>query len=365
MCYILSKALITESYLTDIGKAIRSKNGSTTTYKPKEMAPAILALTSESVLNTLIDGTITSIDIPTGVTSVRSNVFNGCSQLTKVTVPSTVTTINSDAFSGTNISEIDVDGNYNSISGNPWGSSNTTTIVWLKGTKYPITITQSPNETITVTVDGKSYTSSFEYYKGATLTATATPASGYKAGALSASSVTISGPVTFTIGEATKLQMQTGTKFTFNKNNNMGPIGLIVNGKTYILNRYDTFLTLFIFDFDSSVFGIVAKYDSSVTPAITSGLFNGGGALWNFFNKCETKLTIESSGVGLLWSSPSVVSDGGDCGGAYWLQGGASAASTTGDWTKTSTNSTDKTSVWNKIMTAYNNGDNLIVEFIA
>lgn len=365
MCYILSKVLVTESYLTDIGKAIRSKNGSTTTYKPKEMAPAILALTSESVLNTLIDGTVTSIDIPTGVTSVRSNVFNGCSQLTKVTVPSTVTTINSDAFSGTNISEIDVDGDYNSISGNPWGSSDTTTIVWLKGTKYPITITQSPNETITVTVDGKSYTSSFEYYKGATLTATATPASGYKAGALSASSVTISGPVTFTIGEATKIQMQTGTKFTFNKNNNMGPIGLIVNGKTYILNGYDTSNTLFIFDFNSDIFGIVAKYDSSVTPAITSGLFNNGGALYNFFDNCETKLTIESSGVGLLWSSPVGVGDSGDSGGAVWDQGRASAASTTGDWTKTSTNSIDKTSVWNKIMTAYNNGDNLIVEFIA
>ena len=359
----MSKVLVTESYLTAIGGAIRSKNGSTTTYKPKEMAPAILALTSESVLNTLIDGTVTSIYIPTGVTSVRSNVFNGCSQLTKVTVPSTVTTINSGAFSGTNISEIDVDGDYNSISGNPWGSSDTTTIVWLKGTKYPITSTQSPNETITVTVDGKSYTSSFEYYKGATLTATATPASGYKAGALSASSVTISGPVTFTIGEATKLQMQTGTKFTFNKNNNMGPIGLIVNGKTYILNGCETSNALF--DFGSNIFGISMKYDSSVTPAITSGLFNIGGALWNFFNNCATKLTIESSGVGLLWSSPDIVDDFGDFGGAGWGQGNASAASTTGDWTKTSTNSMDKTSVWNKIMTAYNNGDNIIVEFIA
>ena len=359
----MSKVLVTESYLTAIGGAIRSKNGSTTTYKPKEMAPAILALTSESVLNTLIDGTVTSIDIPTGVTSVRSNVFNGCSQLTKVTVPSTVTTINSDAFSGTNISEIDVDGDYNSISGNPWGSSDTTTIVWLKGTKYPITITQSPNETITVTVDGKSYTSSFEYYKGATLTATATPAYGYKAGALSASSVTISGPVTFTIGEATKLQMQTGTKFTFNKNNNMGPIGLIVNGKTYILNGCDTSNALF--NFGSDIFGISMKYDSSVTPAITSGLFNSGGALWNFFTNCATKLTIESSGVGLLWSSPYIVDDFGYSGGAGWDLSNTSAASTTGDWTKPSTNSIDKTSVWNKIMTAYNNGDNLIIEFIA
>lgn len=359
----MSKVLVTESYLTDIGKAIRSKNGSTTTYKPKEMAPAILALTSQSMLNKLIDGTITSIDIPTGVTSIRSNAFNGCNQLTKVTVPSTVTTINGDAFSSTNISEIDVDGDYNSISGNPWGSSDTTTIVWLKGTKYPVTITQSPNETITVSVDGKSYTSSFEYYKGATLTATVTPASGYKAGALSASSVTISGPVSFTIGEATKLQMQTGTKFTFNKNNNMGPIGLIVNDKTYILNGYDASNTL-LFNFDSSSFGIIAKYDSSVTPTITADLFNSGGALNNFFMSCGTKLTIESSGVGLLWSSPGIVRGSGGFGGAIWDQGRASAASTTGDWTKLSSSSIDISAVWNKIITAYGNDENLVIEFI-
>lgn len=156
--------------------------------------------------------------------------------------------------------------------------------------------------------------------------------------------------------------MQTGTKFTFNKNNNMGPIGLIVNGKTYILNGYDTSYALF--NFGSNSFSINAKYDSSVTPAITSGLFNRGGALWNFFNNCATKLTIESSGVGLLWSSPVGVMDVDDYGSAGWVQRGASAASTTGDWTKTSTNTIDKTSVWNKIMTAYNNGDNLIVEFI-
>ena len=41
MCYILSKVLVTESYLTDIGNAIRTKNNSTMKYKPSEMAKAI------------------------------------------------------------------------------------------------------------------------------------------------------------------------------------------------------------------------------------------------------------------------------------------------------------------------------------
>lgn len=42
----MAKVLITESYLTDIANAIRSKNGSTTQYKPSEMASAILAITT-------------------------------------------------------------------------------------------------------------------------------------------------------------------------------------------------------------------------------------------------------------------------------------------------------------------------------
>ena len=37
----MSKVLVTESYLTDIGNAIRAKNKSTDKYKPSEMAKAI------------------------------------------------------------------------------------------------------------------------------------------------------------------------------------------------------------------------------------------------------------------------------------------------------------------------------------
>lgn len=44
----MGQVLITETYLTDIANAIRKKNGSTTTYKPSEMAAAILAITTSS-----------------------------------------------------------------------------------------------------------------------------------------------------------------------------------------------------------------------------------------------------------------------------------------------------------------------------
>lgn len=54
------KGLITKSTLTDIGNAIRSKNGLTTTYKPAEMAEAIKAITtstSEKMTCMVIDPT--------------------------------------------------------------------------------------------------------------------------------------------------------------------------------------------------------------------------------------------------------------------------------------------------------------------
>lgn len=161
-------------------------------------------------------------------------------------------------------------------------------------------------------------------------------------------------------------QLQTGTKFTFNKNNNMGPIGLVVDRTTYILNGGDASINpLFLINANNG-FDIYSKYDSSVTPAITANLFDIDGALYNFFANHEIKLTIENSGVGLLWSSPNYIRDNGSYSDAYYNQQSTSvsAASITGDWTKTSTDSTDISTVWNNLVTTYNNGENLVVEFI-
>ena len=305
----MSKIIVSENYLTDIANSIRNKNGaSTTKYKPSEMSPAIdaLQMKDDSQLIGLLNGSLTTFTVPDSVTSIRSNAFINMS----------------------NLKTININKDYNGISGINWGATNAT-VNWLKGTKYPITIIQSPN----------------------------------KAGALSASSVTVSGPVTFTVGEATKEER--GTKFTFNKNNNMGPIGLIVDSTTYILNGYNaSSYPLFAVISSTGIFNIIAKYDSSVTPAITTDLFSSDGALYNFFNNHEIKLTIESSGVGLLWSSPNDAGGGAVYGRAYWRRLSASAASMIGDWTTTSSNSADIIATWNKLVTAYSNGDNLVVEFL-
>lgn len=45
----MRKGLITESTLTDIADAIRQKNGEDTTYKPRDMALAIIQLPSNII----------------------------------------------------------------------------------------------------------------------------------------------------------------------------------------------------------------------------------------------------------------------------------------------------------------------------
>lgn len=70
-------------------------------------------------------------------------------------------------------------------------------------TPYTVTISQSSNQTITVTCGGKSYTSNFTATYGQTWTASISPAANYIAGTLSATSGTITGPVTISATAAT------------------------------------------------------------------------------------------------------------------------------------------------------------------
>ena len=324
----MSKVIISENYLTDIANSIRNKNGaSTIKYTPKEMSPAIdaLSMKDDSQFIGLLDGSLTTLTIPDSVTSIRSNAFTNMSSLTTIN-------INQD---------------YNGISGENWGATNAT-VNWLKGTKYPITITQSPNETITVTVDGKSYTESFEYYKGATLTATAKGAPGYKAGAVSPTSTTISGPVTFTVADATV--SVSSRKFTFNKNDNMGPWNLKLDDSTEReLNGYDLSNPLF----DMNGFYMNIKY----TDDITENDFTSGGTIRTFMYSHNMQLTRESDGYGLLWSSPFYGFGGSGYG--YFRWGYCSSCSPASGISDTNTGT-----IWNNLKTSYNNGENLVIEFI-
>lgn len=101
----MSKVLVTESYLTDIGNAIRSKNGSTSQYKPSEMAGAINDITTQgktqdnTVLNSILDRSISGNYVNNDLTEIGSDAFSDCKQLTSATFTK-VTKVGSSAFNG-------------------------------------------------------------------------------------------------------------------------------------------------------------------------------------------------------------------------------------------------------------------------
>ena len=55
----MAKVLVSESNLTNIANAIRSKNGSSNTYTPAQMGPAILAIPTGGGSSTLWNINIT------------------------------------------------------------------------------------------------------------------------------------------------------------------------------------------------------------------------------------------------------------------------------------------------------------------
>ena len=93
----MSIVTIDDSYLTAIGNAIRAKNGTTTTYKPSEMAAAINAIESgEDFLPQKITNTLTSYS-NNDITAIGNYGLYGCSSLTSVSLPN-VTTIGNRGF---------------------------------------------------------------------------------------------------------------------------------------------------------------------------------------------------------------------------------------------------------------------------
>lgn len=95
----MSKVLVTESYLTDIGNAIRSKNSSTDKYKLSEMAAAIKNIKTQdnTAVNSIIDRTISGNYTNNEARSVGKNAFAFCSNLKTVTMGN-ATDISTNAF---------------------------------------------------------------------------------------------------------------------------------------------------------------------------------------------------------------------------------------------------------------------------
>lgn len=100
----MSKVLVTESYLADIGNAIRSKNGSTSQYKPSEMAGAINDITTQgktqdnTVINSILDRSISGNYVNNDLTEIGRYAFDFCDNLTSATFQK-ATKVDSSAFS--------------------------------------------------------------------------------------------------------------------------------------------------------------------------------------------------------------------------------------------------------------------------
>ena len=70
---------------------------------------------------------LSSINIPSGVTTIGTNVFAYCTSLTSITLPASVTTIGTNAFTGcTNLTDIYCGFAEGAVSDAPWGAPNAT-----------------------------------------------------------------------------------------------------------------------------------------------------------------------------------------------------------------------------------------------
>lgn len=80
----MAKVLISDQYLTEIGNAIRAKNGTTNTYTPAQMASAITAISGSPILQ---NKTITpsanqqTITADNGYDGLESVIINGDANL--------------------------------------------------------------------------------------------------------------------------------------------------------------------------------------------------------------------------------------------------------------------------------------------
>lgn len=106
----MSKVLVTESYLTDIGNAIRSKNNSTDKYKPSEMAGAINDITTQgktqdnTVINSILDRSISGNYVNDDLPEIGNYAFSECVKLTSATFKK-ATKVGDSAFFGCDLLE--------------------------------------------------------------------------------------------------------------------------------------------------------------------------------------------------------------------------------------------------------------------
>lgn len=114
----MSKALITQSYLTNIANSIRTKLGVQTTYTPSQMSSAIDSIpsggSSEEFIK-VVEGGVANVSLPDGATRIKKFLFYQDNTLRTVNIPNSVTVIENDSFSNSGIASLNLPNSITSI----------------------------------------------------------------------------------------------------------------------------------------------------------------------------------------------------------------------------------------------------------
>ena len=150
-------------FLTDVANAIRQKKGTNEPINPQDFSSEIASIQTgggENKLPQLIDRSITEItaDDLSGITSIGSNGFYNCTNLSLTSLPSEITSIGGYAFgSCTRLTSITFEGTPQTINSSAFkGCTNLTTInvPWAEG-KVGIAPWGAENATINYNYTGR------------------------------------------------------------------------------------------------------------------------------------------------------------------------------------------------------------------
>lgn len=100
------------STMTDLANAVRTATGKTDKMNCREMVDAIQDKLSGSLRDRekeFIEGTLESVSLPQGATTIVASTFSGCTSLKSVEIPDSVKAIGAEAFSGcTSLTSIEI-----------------------------------------------------------------------------------------------------------------------------------------------------------------------------------------------------------------------------------------------------------------
>lgn len=127
-------AEVADGLIKPSGTISITENG--TTHVTEYESANVNVETYEAVLINLIERDITSIDIPSGVTSIGNFAFSNCTSLQSVTIPDSVTSIGVQAFYDcTGLTSVTIGNGVTSIGTSAFSGCNALTDIYYTGTQ--------------------------------------------------------------------------------------------------------------------------------------------------------------------------------------------------------------------------------------